>query len=162
MKDLIVYYSLEGNTEYVVEKIKSRTGADTLCLVPKKAYRDKGFAKFLLGGMSAVRADKPELEDYEVNLAEYERVIFGFPVWASNFTPPLRTFVRENADALEGKRFTAFACQSGAGAEKAFGKLAKELGIPGFEMTAVFIDPRTKASAEKDAQIEEFCEALTK
>ena len=160
MKDLVVYYSLEGNTEYVVDKIKSTTGADTLCLVPKKAYRDKGVAKFLWGGMSAVMAKKPELEDYEVALGEYDRVIFGFPVWASNFTPPLRTFIEENADALKGKRFAAFACQSASGAEKAFGKLVKALGIAGFERTAVFLDPKAKASEEKDAQIAAFCEAL--
>ncbi len=30
MRDLIVYYSLEGNTEYVVNRIKEKTGADTL------------------------------------------------------------------------------------------------------------------------------------
>ncbi len=37
MKNLVVYYSLEGNTAYVAERIKSRMGADTLRLVPKKA-----------------------------------------------------------------------------------------------------------------------------
>ncbi len=42
MKDLVVYYSLEGNTEYVTDKIKNCTGADTLCIIPKKAYHDKG------------------------------------------------------------------------------------------------------------------------
>lgn len=30
MKELIVYYSLEGNTEYAAERIKAQTGADTL------------------------------------------------------------------------------------------------------------------------------------
>ncbi len=38
MRDLIVYYSLERNTEYVVDRIKEKTGADTLRLVPKRAY----------------------------------------------------------------------------------------------------------------------------
>ena len=160
MKNLIVYYSLEGNTGYVADKIKSRIGADMLLLVPKKAYHDKGFAKFFWGGKSAVMAEKPALEDYNVNLAEYDRIIFGFPVWASNYTPPLRTFIEDNAKALKGKRFAAFACQSGAGAEKALGKLAKDLDISGFEQTAVFIDPKTKPSEEKNANIDIFCDAL--
>ena len=43
MKTLVVYYSLEGNTEYVAEKIREALGADLLKLVPKKAYHDKGF-----------------------------------------------------------------------------------------------------------------------
>ena len=38
MKILIVYYSLEGNTKYVAEKIAEQTGADLLCLEPEKAY----------------------------------------------------------------------------------------------------------------------------
>lgn len=160
MKTLIVYYSLEGNTDYVAEKIKEKIGADLLKLVPKKAYHEKGFAKFFWGGKSAVMAEKPELEEVSVDLSGYERIIFGFPVWASNFTPPLRTFIVEHANELKGKRFAAFACQSGSGAEKAFGKLAKCIGIDEFEQTAVFIDPKARQTAKKDEQIEAFCNVL--
>lgn len=63
MKDLVVYFSLEGNTQYVAERIKEQTGADLSRLVPKKAYQDKGFAKFFWGGKSAVMAEKPALVD---------------------------------------------------------------------------------------------------
>lgn len=160
MKTLIVYYSLEGNTEYVARHIREVTGADLLKLVPKKAYHDKGFAKFFWGGKSAVMAEKPELEAYDVDLAAYERIIFGFPVWASNFTPPIRTFVEENKDRLKDKKLAAFACQSGGGAEKALAKLAKTLGIDAFERTAILIDPKAKKNESTDAQIESFCEAL--
>lgn len=65
MKTLIVYYSLEGNTEYAAGRIAAALQADTLRLRPKKAYADKGFAKFFWGGKSAVMAEKPELEPYE-------------------------------------------------------------------------------------------------
>ena len=157
---MIVYYSLEGNTEYAANRIKDRTGADLLKLVPKKAYHDKGFAKFFWGGKSAVMAEKPKLEAYEVNLSEYDQVIFGFPVWASNFTPPVRTFIEENKEALKGKRFAAFACQSGGGAEKALAKLAKTIGIDAFERTVILIDPKTKKNEGTDAQIDSFCESL--
>ena len=160
MKKLIVYYSLEGNTEYAANRIKDRTGADLLKLVPKKAYHDKGFAKFFWGGKSAVMAEKPELEAYEVNLTEYDQVIFGFPVWASNFTPPIRTFIEENKEALKGKKFAAFACQSGGGAEKALAKLAKSIGIDAFERTVILIDPKAKKNENTDAQIDSFCESL--
>ena len=160
MKDLIVYYSLEGNTAYVADKIKEKTGADVLRLVPKKVYPDKGFAKFFWGGKSAVMAEKPELEPYEVDLDKYDRVIFGFPVWASTYVPPLRTFITDHAEALKGKRVVAFACQTANGAEKAFEKLAKSLGIGNFETTAVFLDPKLKPSNEKDKRIAEFAEKL--
>ncbi|MBP5250164.1 MAG: flavodoxin, partial [Lachnospiraceae bacterium] len=85
---------------------------------------------------------------------------FGFPVWASTFAPPIRTFVDENREALKEKRIAAFACQSGSGAEKAFAKLLKLIGKDSFTATAVFIDPKEKHSIGTDAAIKEFCKSL--
>lgn len=161
MKTLIVYYSLEGNTEYAAQAVADRLGAAMLRLVPKKAYADKGFAKFFWGGKSAVMAEKPELEPYYAFVDEYERIIIGFPVWASSFAPPIRTFISENKEALADKKIAAFACQSGSGAEKAFGKLKKTLGISDFEATAVLIDPKDKPSDANDTALEEFCKKLS-
>ena len=158
MKTLIVYYSLEGNTEYAAEKIAKTCGFETLRLVPVKKYPDSGFKKFFWGGKSAVMAETPELEPYTFDADSYDRIIFGFPVWAGNVTPPIRTFVKDND--LKGKRIAAFACQSGSGAEKAFGKLKAAIGIDGLEAELVLIDPKTKASAENDKKIEAFCEKL--
>ena len=160
MNDLIVYYSLEGNTDYVAQKIKDGLDAHIRRLVPVKPYSDKGFTKFLWGGKSAIMAEKPDLEDYNVDMSRFDRIIFGFPVWASNFTPPLRTFIEENREGLKGKRFAAFACQSGNGAEKALAKLEKCVGETAFEQTAIFIDPKAKPSEEKDHQIDVFISAL--
>ncbi len=160
MTDLIVYYSLEGNTDYVAQKLKEKTDAHLRRLEPKKAYSTKGFAKFFWGGKSAIMAEKPDLEDYNVDFSRFDRIIFGFPVWASTFTPPLRTFIEENREGLKGKRFAAFACQSGSGAEKALEKLEKFLGETAFEQTAIFIDPKARQSEETDAKIEAFANAL--
>ncbi len=160
MKTLIIYYSLEGNTAYAAEEVSNITGADTLRLVPKKAYADKGFAKFFWGGKSAVMAEKPELEPYEVNLDGYDRLIFGFPVWASTFAPPLRTFITDNMESIKGKTIAAFACQSGNGAQKAFGKLKKILELESLEETMILIDPKAKPSKENTKIIADFCRKL--
>jgi flavodoxin len=149
---------MEGNTEYAAEKIASELGAETLRIEPVKAYPTKGFRKFLWGGKSAVMAEKPKLLPYKFNTDAYDRIIFGFPVWAGNITPPIRTFVIENN--LKGKRIAAFACQSGSGAEKALAKLAKTVGIDDFEKKAIFIDPKTRKSEDMDAKIGAFCKAL--
>ena len=160
MKDLVVYYSLEGNTEYVADRIKEKTGCDTLKLIPKKKYHDKGFSKFVWGGFSTIMAEKPDLQSLDKDISEYERIIIGFPVWASSFAPPIRTFVESNAELLRNKRIVVFACQSGNGAEKAFEKLAKAIGISGFEKTEIFLDPKSKADKEKDNKIDAFCDYL--
>ena len=161
MKTLVVYYSLEGNTDYAAKKIAEALGADTLRLIPKKAYADKGFAKFFWGGKSSVMGEKPALEQYDADIDSYERIVFGFPVWASNFTPPIRTFISENREGLEDKSIAVFICQSGGGADKALAKLKSYMGRDSFEAEAVFIDPKNKRSDSTDRQIEEFCGRLS-
>lgn len=158
MKILIVYYSMSGNTDYVAKKIADMTGADLLRLEPKKAYPTSGFKKFLWGGKSAMMAEKPDLQAYQYDGAGYDMIVFGFPVWASNITPPLRTFIKEND--LSGKRVAAFACQSGSGAEKAFEKLKVALGVEKLEATLVLIDPKVKSNSENEQKIREFCDAI--
>lgn len=158
-KTLIVYYSLEGNTEYAACMISEIGGFDMLRLVPVKKYPDKGFRKFFWGGKSAVMAETPELEHYEFQAEKYGRIIIGFPVWAGNVTPPIRTFVRDSD--LRGKKVAVFACESGAGAEKAFDKLKAALKIDHFEAELILIDPKAKPDAANEEKIRNFCTLLT-
>lgn len=155
MKTIIVYYSLEGNTDHAAKKIADITGADLLRIAPKKAYPTGGFRKFFWGGKSAVMGEAPELEPYTFDAAAYGRVILGFPVWAGNMAPPIRTFVKEND--LHGKAVSAFACQSGSGAEKAFAKLKACSGIDTLEAELILIDPKDKPSEDNERKIREFC-----
>ena len=158
MKALIVYYSMNGNTAYAAGKIAERTGADTLRLEPVKAYPDSGLKKFLWGGKSAVMAEKPELKPYQFEADRYDTIIFGFPVWAGNIAPPLRTFIHDNR-MDDSVRYAAFACQGGSGAEKAFGKLKDCLGHD-LSKTLILNDPKDKPDPAKDVRIDEFCDAL--
>ena len=158
MKAIVVYYSLEGNTAYAAEKIAAALGADSLRLQPKKAYPDSGFRKFFWGGKSAVMAETPALEPYDFRAEDYDLVVLGFPVWAGNVTPPIRTFVSEHR--LREGQVAAFACESGAGAEKAFAKLTECAGIGRLRETLILIDPKAKPSAENERRIADFCAAL--
>ena len=159
MKTIVVYYSLEGNTEFAAGKIAEVMGADLLRLYPKKAYPSKGFRKFLWGGKSAVMAETPVLEAYTFDAAAYDCVILGFPVWASNMTPPIRTFLKEND--LQGKRLAAFACQSGNGAEKALDKIKELTGRSSLEAELVLIDPKSKPAEDNEQKIRDFCAKLS-
>lgn len=162
MKTLIVYYSLEGNTDYAARRIAEQTGAETLRLIPKKAYPDKGFRKFLWGGRSAVMAEQPGLEPYDVNWEAYDRIVFGFPVWASRFAPPIRTFILENTGRLKGMRMAAFACQGGSGAEKALEKLRRDLAVDAFDAEMILNDPMKRPSEQNEARIRDFCGRLSR
>ena len=158
MPTIIVYYSLEGNTAYAAQLLAEKLGAELLRLSPARQYPDRGFKKFFWGGKSAVMAETPKLLPYEFDAGKYDRIVFGFPVWASTIAPPLRTFIR-NTD-LKGKRIAAFACQTAGGADKAFIKLKGELGISDLAAELVLLDPKTKPNAGNAQKIREFCAAL--
>ena len=160
MKTAIVYYSLNGNTAFAAEKIAKKLGAELIRIESEKPYPAKGLKKFFHGGRSAIKNETPKLEAYNFDAENYERIVFGTPVWASNIAPPLRSFIVENKGALEGKRFAAFVCLSGSGAGKAIEKLKACLGAETLEAELALIDPKDKPQEANDKRIANFCDAL--
>ncbi len=163
MRTAIVYYSMSGNTKYVADKIadeiKTSGEVDIIRIEPVKAYPDQGAKKIVWGGKSAVMGEKPKLQPYEFNIEKYDRIIFGTPVWASTFVPPLRTFINENKD-IKDKKIAVFTCFSGGGADKAIDKMKKYIGIKQFEAELILIDPKENVKEEDDVKIAEFCSML--
>ena len=124
-----------------------------------KLYPDKGAKKFFWGGKSAVMGEIPALQPYEFSIEKYDRIIFGTPVWASTFVPPLRTFINDNPD-VRNKKIAVFTCFSGGGADKAIDKMKKYIGIEKFEAELILIDPKKNLKVEDDEKIVEFCSML--
>lgn len=148
MKTIIVYYSLEGNTKYIAEKLANATGADILELKPQKEYPKSTALKFIAGGFAATVGTHPKLKDYAFDANAYDLIVLGSPVWNSRITPPLNTFLEK--ENLKGKKVGMFACQSGNGADKLFGAVEEKLGKLAF--TEVFIDPG-KNTEKADEQL---------
>lgn len=161
MKTAMVYYSMSGNTKYTADKIAEKIEADIIRIEPVKAYPDKGAKKFIWGGKSAVMGETPALQPYEFSAEKYDSIILGTPVWASNFAPPIRTFIKENPD-IQGKRIAVFTCFSGGGADKTIEKMKKYIGIEKFEAELILIDPKENVKAEDDKKIDAFCKMLKK
>lgn len=159
MKTLIVYYSLEGNTELIVNKIASHIKADILRLNPKKEYPTGGFKKFFWGGKSVIFGEKPELEEYHVTPEQYDNIVIGTPIWAGSYTPPIKTFLSKHK--ITGKNIYLFACHAGGGAEKCFQKLKEELKNNRIIETVDFLDPKIKQGNDVDAKLKDFCSKLS-
>ena len=160
MKTLIVYYSLEGNTKYTAEKIAERTGAELLRLEAEKAYPAGKVTKYFWCGKSAVMGKTPKLKPYTVNLSEYDMIVFGTPVWASTYTPPLRSFIKEHKEELIHKKIAFFACSAGGSAEKCFANLKEELGCKEVTATLRLTDPAWKQTDRNHIEIENFCQKI--
>ncbi len=160
MKTAVVYYSMSGNTKLIAEKIAGDLNADLIEIFPENSYPDKGFRKYFWGGKSAVMGDKPKLMPYEFSADKYDTIVFGTPVWAATFTPPIRTFIEENKAELSDKDIAVFMCQSGSGADKAISKLIKLLERDTLKAQLILVDPKDKPNSENDSMIKEFCKAL--
>ena len=156
MKTAIVYYSMHGNVRYVSEKVAKELGADLIELIPVKAYPDKGAMQFIWGGSAVTFKKKPELEPYTFNASDYDLVIIGTPVWASNFTPPLRTFF-ENND-LTGKKIAVIATSAGGDSSKCLEAVKAAAKADSLAAVLSLTDPKDKPSDENEKQIAAFIE----
>lgn len=126
MKTLIVYYSLEGSTKMIAEKLAGKMGADLLEIRSVKKYPDKGPAKFLVGGKDAAFNVCPEIEKFSTNVKQYDAIIIGTPVWDGTIAPPVRSFLRDTL--IKTPNVAAFACMAGKDPKKTF-KVIKELVV---------------------------------
>lgn len=111
MKNLIIYYSYEGNTEAIVNGMKDAIKTDILKLTPVKERKSKSLFRFVWGGIQVYMTKKPKLEPYNINLDNYENIIIATPCWFGTFAPPINTFLSENK--LENKNIYLLVCNGG-------------------------------------------------
>lgn len=148
MKKLIVFYSLEGNTRFVAQKMGEAISADLLEVKPQKDISAKGFMRYVWGGKAAMKKETPELLPLTKNIEDYDVLLIGTPVWAGTYAPALNTLFHNHS--VHGKKIALFCCHAG-GKGKVFQKMQDAL--PGNEFIGQidFKDPlkgREEQSAE--------------
>jgi len=111
MKGLIVYYSYEGNTRFVAERIAEFFHMDIQELKPKIDMHSRSFMKYVWGGKMVLMRQKPELEPLRFNPVDYDVVFIGTPVWAWTYTPAINSFLATNP--MQEKRIVLFYCHGG-------------------------------------------------
>ena len=153
MKNLVVFYSSEGNTKFIASQIAKKVNADILELKTKKEYPNKGFKKYFWGGRSVLFNQKPELIEYDKNINEYDNIFIGTPIWVGTYAPPYNTFLAENK--IYNKNIYLFACHGGGGAEKFYNNIKKEIPDNNFVSEIDFNEPlnNDKSQALKSIDI---------
>lgn len=111
MKKLVIYYSLEGSTKLIAEAISQEISGDTLEIKPVSELKNKGFMKYMWGGRQVIFKYKPKLLPFDKNPAGYDLIFIGTPVWAFNYSPPIRTFLEHHQ--LKDKKIALFCCHGG-------------------------------------------------
>lgn len=93
MKKLVIYYSRTGNTKKVAEFIAKRAGADIEELIDLKNRTGEFWKKE--AGRDAVDKSLTKLREVQKNPQDYDAIFIGTPVWASNITPAVRTYLKQ-------------------------------------------------------------------
>lgn len=141
MRNLIVYYSLEGNTKLIADMISKEIECDIIELKPKKEYAKGKISKYFWGGRSVLIKEKPELTNLFKNIDEYDNIFIGTPVWCGTYAPPLSTFLNKCEKDLKGKSISLFMCHGGGGTEKCYSNFKKHLSNSKIIGTIDFKDP---------------------
>lgn len=110
-KTIVVFYSKSGTTKKVSNNISELKGWDIVEIHDTK--NRKGIIGFIIGGRDAMKKKLTTIEKINKNLLEYDKVVIGTPVWASNIPPAIRTFVTEYKDMI--KSISTFTTKGGAG-----------------------------------------------
>lgn len=160
MKNLIIYYSLEGDTKLVAELISNEIECDAIELKPKKEFARGKISKFFWGGRSVLLKQKPELSNSYIDLKQYDNIFIGTPVWCGTYTPPINTFLDKYKSDLKGKNLALFACHGGGGADKCFTNFKSELKESVVKDTIAFEDPLKKDKLDIKVEVKKWISNL--
>ena len=141
-KVLVLYYSLTSNTETVAQEIATRLNADIEEITPVEPY-DTAFQATI----ERCKADRekgilPEIKPLKSNIADYDVVFIGYPIWFGTYAPPIASLL-EKVD-LSGKTVVPF-CTFGSGglessAKDLIGKQPNAKVMPGYGVRAARMD----------------------
>ncbi len=120
-KKLVAYFSASGTTAAVAENLAKAAGADLYEIKPAVAYTRADLNWQDKNSRSSVemrdKSSRPELADTNANIAEYDTIFVGFPVWWYVAPTIINSFLE--AYDFSGKKVVLFATSGGSGFGKA-------------------------------------------
>ena len=111
-KVLVLYYSQTTNTKAVAEEIAAKLGADIEAIVAVKPYDGDFQATIARSNEERQQGILPEIQPVSADLAAYDVIFLGYPVWFGTYAPPVAAWL-EQVD-LSGKKIVPF-CTFGSG-----------------------------------------------
>ncbi|MBR5060621.1 MAG: NAD(P)H-dependent oxidoreductase [Prevotella sp.] len=140
-KVLVVYYSQTSNTKTVAQEIATRLNADMEEIVAVNPY-DGDFQATIARCMEEREEGiTPEIKPLSADIAKYDVVFIGFPVWFGTYAPPVAAFL-DKVD-LSGKKVVPFCTFGSGGLESSVKALAEKQPkadiLPGYGVRAARI-----------------------
>ncbi|MBO6110535.1 MAG: flavodoxin [Methanobrevibacter sp.] len=124
MKTLIVYYSRTNVTKDIANRLQKELDCDIEEITDGGKY--DGRLGYMKGGMNASMGRTSDIDPISKNPSDYDLVIIGTPVWASNMATPVYTYLIKYNDQI--KKMASFCTCISGGYEKALEKIAEVSG----------------------------------
>lgn len=145
-KMLVLYYSQTGNTKAVAEAIANKLGADIEEITMVNPYDPDFQATIDRCKKDQEQGILPEIQPVKADIANYDVVFLGFPVWFGTYAPPVTTFL--NSADFSGKKIVPFCTFGSGGLESSARDLAvAEPGaeiLPGYGVRAARLEAMPK------------------
>ena len=126
-KTLVAYFSATGRTAKAAELLADALGADIHEIQPKVPYTKADLNWLNKKSRSSVEMNnktfRPKIAESNVQIAEYDVIFLGFPIWWYVAPTIINTFL-ESSD-FSGKKIILFATSGGS----KFGKTVEELKV---------------------------------
>ena len=111
-RQLVLYYSENGSTKAVAEELQKQLGADIEAIEVVEPYSGDFQATIERCNKERESGQTPALKALKSNIADYDTIFLGYPIWFGTYAMPIATLVKEQD--FEGKVIIPF-CTFGSG-----------------------------------------------
>ncbi|MCC8076023.1 MAG: NAD(P)H-dependent oxidoreductase [Clostridiales bacterium] len=150
-KTLVAYFSASGVTERAAKALAAAADADLYEIRPAVPYTDADLDWRNKRSRSTVEmndlSSRPALADTAANVAAYDTVFLGFPIWWGLAPTIICTFL-ESYD-FSGKKIVLFATSGGSGFGRTAEVLKKSVSPEATIITGKLLNGGTSAAALK-------------
>ena len=155
-KTLVAYFSVSGVTKEKAEAIAKAAEADIFEIKPRRPYTREDLDWTNPQSRSSLEMkdpdSRPAIAEKVENMAEYDTVFVGFPIWWYTAPTLIKTFMRSHD--FSGKKIALFATSGGSDA----GKTVEALK-PCVDASAVFAEAKLLNGAS-DAEIAAWVKSI--
>lgn len=141
-KVLVLYYSQTSHTATVAQEIQKALGADIEEIVPVVPYDGTYQETIERSGMEREKGILPAIQPIQADIAQYDIIFLGYPVWYGTYAVPMATVV--NQVDFSGKKVVPFCTFGSGGLSSSAAELAAKQPdatiLPGYGVRAARIE----------------------
>jgi flavodoxin len=112
-RTLVAYFTRSGNTRVIAAQLHRELGADLFEIAPARPYPEDYEQTVAQATRERDARFAPPLMAKVANLAAYDTIFLGFPIWGETAPPVVRSFLKTHD--LSGKTVRPFVTHGGYG-----------------------------------------------